>query len=291
MYPANFQYHAPTSLASALELLKTLGDDAKLLAGGHSLIPMMKLRLVQPAHIIDLRKIPDLSGIREEAQALIIGAMTSHYQIESSPVVRSRLQVLSEVAGLIADPQVRNRGTIGGSVAHSDSAADFPAILLALEAEVICAGEGGERAVKFSDWCTGMMSTALGEGEVLVRLKVPLAGPRTGIAYLKHPHPATHFAVVGVAAAISLDESGKCIKSRIGMTGIAIHAMRARRAERLLEGQKLTASLIEAAAKLAPEGLDAQKDLNSSPEHKIHLCLVYAKRAIATALERARKYS
>jgi carbon-monoxide dehydrogenase medium subunit len=227
-----------------------------------------------------------LYGIREEAQALTVGAMTSHYEIESSPLVRSRLPVLSEVASVIADPQVRNRGTIGGSVVHSDSAADFPAILLALKAEAICAGESGERTVKFGDWCTGLMTTALCDGEVLVRLRIPVPDRRTGIAYLKHPHPATHFAVAGVAAVISLDESGMCNKARIGITGIASYAVRARQAEQLLECQKLTAGVIEAAARMTVEGLDVQGDLHTSPEHRTHLCRLYAKRAITMALAR-----
>ena len=203
MYPAAFEYHAPGSVQEALGLLGQLKDDAKILAGGHSLIPMMKLRLAQPKHLIDLRKIKTLAGIKEEGGALVIGAMTTHYQMESSKVVKDRIPVLSEVAGVVGDPQVRNLGTIGGSLAHADPAADWPASMIALGAEFVCEGPRGRRTVKVDDWFQGLMSTAVREDEILVEIRVPIPAAGTGAAYMKFPHPASRFAVVGVAAAVA----------------------------------------------------------------------------------------
>lgn len=287
MYPASFQYHVPQSIPAALELLTMYGDEARLLAGGHTLVPMMKLRLAQPTHLIDLRKVTDLSGIRENTDALIIGAMTTHYEIESSKLVHSRIPLLSEVASLIADPQVRNRGTIGGSVSHSDPAADFPASLLALEAEAICVSQRGERTVKFHDWCTGLMTTALGDGEILLRLRIPMPGDRAGAVYLKHPHPASHFAVVGIAAVVVLSKVGVCSKARIGVTGVGMRATRALHIEKLVEGQKITPDLLDKVAKVAPDGIDVQGDIHSSTQHRANLCRVYMRRALAAASARA----
>src|SRR3989449_4148085 len=216
MYPAAFEYHTPASVKEALGLLGKLKDDAKLLAGGHSLIPMMKLRLAQPKHLIDLRKIPGLTGIKQDGNSLAIGAMTTHWAIESSPLVKSKLAVLSEVASIIGDPAVRNRGTIGGSLAHADPAADWPAIMLALGAEMVCEGTKGRRTVKVDDWFQGLMTTALGEDELLVEVRVPLWPAGSGAAYMKFPHPASRFAVVGVAAAGTLAKQGSATKVGLG---------------------------------------------------------------------------
>ena len=174
MYPAAFEYHAPTSVQDALGLLTRLKDDAKLLAGGHSLIPMMKLRLAQPKHLIDLRKVPGLGGVKEESGALAIGAMTTHYQVESSALVKSKIPVLAEVGGIIGDPAVRNLGTVGGSRAHADPAAVWPAAVIALGAEFVCEGPKGRRTVKVDDWFQGLMSTAVREDEILVQIRVPI---------------------------------------------------------------------------------------------------------------------
>ena len=190
MYPAAFEYHAPTSVKDALGLLGKHKDDAKLLAGGHSLVPMMKLRLAQPKHLIDLRKVPGLTGIKQDGNMLAFGAMTTHWEVESSALVKSKLAVLSEVAALIGDPAVRNRGTIGGSLAHADPAADYPAAMIALGAEMVCEGAKGRRTVKVDDWFKGLMTTAVGEEEILVELRVPVLPASTGAAYLKFPHPA-----------------------------------------------------------------------------------------------------
>ena len=287
MYPAAFEYHAPTSVKDALGLLGKHKDDAKLLAGGHSLVPMMKLRLAQPKHLIDLRKVPGLTGIKQDGNMLAFGAMTTHWDVESSALVKSKLTVLSEVAALIGDPAVRNRGTIGGSLAHADPAADQPATVLALGVEFVCEGPKGRRTVKVDDWFKGLMSTAVGEDEILVEMRVPAWPAGSGGAYLKFPHPASRFAVVGVAAMVTLDKEGKCTKASVGITGAGTKAIRAKGVEAGLVGKKLDAATIEAAAQKAAEGVDVQADLQGSVEYKSHLCRVFAKRAITEAVKRA----
>src|SRR5437667_6520318 len=261
MYPAAFDYHAPGTIKEALDLLGKHKDDAKLLAGGHSLIPMMKLRLAQPKHLIDLRKVPGLSGIKQDGNMLAIGAMTTHWEVESSALVKSKLAVLSETAALIGDPAVRNRGTVGGSLAHADPAADYPATMIALGAEMICEGPKGRRTVKVDDWFKGLMSTALAENELLVQVRIPATPAGTGGAYLKFPHPASRFAVVGVAAVVTLDGKGVCTKASVGLTGAGTHAVRAKGVEGGLTGKALDAATIEAAAQKGADGVDVQADL------------------------------
>ncbi|MBI2160678.1 MAG: xanthine dehydrogenase family protein subunit M [Candidatus Rokubacteria bacterium] len=287
MYPASFEYHAPTSVKEAIGLLGKLGDDAKLLAGGHSLVPMMKLRLAQPKHLIDLRKVPGLSGIRQDGNALVIGAMTTHWEVESSSVVTSKLPVLSEVAGVIGDPAVRNKGTVGGAAAHADPAADWPAAMIALGAEFVCEGPKGRRTVKVDEWFKGLMATAVKEDEILVEIRVPVPAAGSGAAYMKFPHPASRFAVVGVAAVVTLDKQGVCANAGVAVTGAGTKAVRAKGVEAALKGKKLDAAAIEAAAQKAAEGVDVQADLQGSVEYKSHLCRVFAKRAIAEAVKRA----
>jgi aerobic carbon-monoxide dehydrogenase medium subunit len=285
MYPAAFEYHAPSTVNEALQLLGTL-DDAKILAGGHSLIPMMKLRLAQPKNLIDLRKIPGLSGIKEDGSTIAIGAMTTHWEVESSKVLKAKCAVVSETAAMIGDPAVRNKGTIGGSLAHGDPAADMPATVIALGAELVCQGKS-KRTVKVDDWFKGLMETALGEDELLVEIRVPAIAKGTGAAYLKFPHPASRFAVVGVAAVVTLDKDGTCTKAGVGVTGAGTHAVRAKGVEAALTGKRLDAATIEAAAAKAAEGVDVQADLQGSVEYKSHLCRVFAKRALEAAVKRA----
>lgn len=288
MYPAAFEYHAPTSVQDALGLLDRLGEDAKILAGGHSLIPMMKLRLAQPKHLIDLRKVPGLAGIREEGGVLVIGAMTTHWQMESSSLLKQKMPILAETAAVIGDPQVRNLGTIGGSLAHADPAADQPATMIAVGAELVCLGPKGRRTVKVDDWFRGLMATALGEDEILVEIRVPLWPAGSGGCYMKFPHPASRFAVVGVAAMVTLDRDGRCTRAGVGVTGAGTRAVRARGVEAGLIGKVLDAAAIEAAAQKAAEGVDVQADLQGSVEYKSHLCRVFARRAITEAVRRAR---
>jgi carbon-monoxide dehydrogenase medium subunit len=288
MYPASFEYHAPTSVRDALALLGQHKDDAKLLAGGHSLIPMMKLRLAQPKHVIDLRKVPGLAGIKEDKGALAIGAMTTHWQVESSPVLREQCPIVSDTAGVVGDPAVRNLGTIGGSLAHADPAADMPATAIALGFEFVCEGPKGRRTVKVDDWFKGLMSTAVGEDEILVEIRVPVWSAGSGGSYMKFPHPASRFAVVGVAAMVTLDSKGACTKAGVGVTGAGTKAVRAKGVEAGLVGKTLDAATIEAAAQKAAEGVDVQADLQGSVEYKSHLCRVFARRAIEAAVKRAR---
>ena len=287
MYPAAFDYHAPKNVKEALGLLGKLKDDAKIVAGGHSLIPMMKLRLAQPKHLIDLQKVPGLSGIKADGKALAIGAMTTHWEIESSSTVKSKLPVLAEVASVIGDPAVRNKGTIGGSLAHADPAADWPAAMIALGVELVCEGPKGKRKVAVDQWFLGLMATALKERELLVQVRVPLLPASSGAAYMKFPHPASRFAVVGVCAAVTLDKQGVCVSAGVGVTGAGTKAVRAKGVEAALKGKKLDAAAIEAAAQKAAEGVDVQADLQGSVEYKSHLCRVFAKRAITEAVKRA----
>jgi aerobic carbon-monoxide dehydrogenase medium subunit len=282
MYPAQFEYHTPGTIKEALELLARYKDDAKLLAGGHSLLPAMKLRLTQPKHLVDLRKLSGLSGIKEDGATLVIGAMTTHYAVESSPVVKSKCPVLAATAAQIGDPMVRNMGTIGGSLAHADPAADYPATLIAVGAEMVAEGPKGRRSIKVDDFFKGLFTTALGPDEIITEVRVPTGGPKVGSAYLKFPHPASRFAVVGVAAVLAMDD-GKVTKASIGITGAGTKAVRAKGVEAGLTGKALDAATIQAAAEKAPDGVDVQADLQGSEEYKRHLLKVFARRAIEAA--------
>ena len=285
MYPAQFDYHSPASVQEAISLLGRLKDDAKVLAGGHSLLPMMKLRLAQPKHLIDLRKVPGLSGIKEDGGAIAIGALTTHYAVESSSLLKQKCPLLSEAAGTIGDPQVRNMGTIGGSLAHADPAADYPAAVIALGAELVAEGPKGKRTIKVDDFFKGLLTTALQPEEILVEIRIPSWPAGTGMAYMKFPHPASRFAVVGVAALVTAD--GK--KVGVGITGAGTKATRARGVEAALAGKTLDAATIRAAAEKAADGVDVQADLQGSVEYKTHLLKVYCRRALEAALSRAKK--
>jgi len=282
MYPAQFDYHTPGTVREALDLLARHKDDAKLLAGGHSLLPAMKLRLAQPKHLVDLRKVPGLSGIKEDAGALVIGAMTTHYAVETSPLVKAKCPMLGQVAGQIGDPMVRNMGTIGGSLAHADPAADYPAAIIALGAEMVAEGPKGKRTIKADDFFKGLLTTALAEDEILTEVRVPVAAAKSGAAYMKFPHPASRFAVVGVAAVVTVD-AGKVSKASVGITGAGTKAVRAKGVEAAITGKAADAPSIQAAAERAPEGVDVQADLQGSEDYKKHLLKVFAKRAMEAA--------
>jgi carbon-monoxide dehydrogenase medium subunit len=282
MYPAQFDYHTPGTVREALDLLGRYKDDAKLMAGGHSLLPAMKLRLAQPKHVVDLRKVPGLTGIKEEGGMLVIGAMTTHYAIESSPLVKSKCPVLAATAALIGDPMVRNVGTIGGSLAHADPAADYPAAVIALGAEMVAESPTGKRTIKADDFFKGLLTTALRPDEILTEVRVPVCGANVGCVYLKFPHPASRFAVVGVAAVLTMD-GGKVTKAGVGITGAGTKAVRAKGVEAGLTGKALDAATIQAAADKAPDGVDVQADLQGSEEYKRHLLKVFARRSIEAA--------
>ncbi len=288
MIPAQFEYHAPTSLAEALQLLQTYGQDAKVLAGGHSLLPLMKFRLATPTHLIDLGRVPDLQFIRRDGAHIVVGAMTTHWQIESSDFLQERTPLLSETAALIGDVQVRNVGTIGGSLAHADPAGDYPAAVLALDAVIVAAGPGGRREIAAADFFTGIYATALDAGEILVEISVPTQEPRMGTAYQKFPHPASGFAVAGVAAAVRVDEGERCTDARIGVTGVAPVPYRARGVEQRLRGQVLTDEVIADASAHAAEGVEVNADVFASAEYRRHLAGVMTKRALRRALDRVK---
>jgi carbon-monoxide dehydrogenase medium subunit len=288
MYPAAFDYHSPKTVQEALGLMGKLGDDAKVVAGGHSLIPMMKLRLAQPKHLIDLRNVSGLKGIKEDGGTLVIGAMTTWYELEASPIIKAKCAVIGETASIIGDPAVRNLGTIGGSLAHADPAADMPATAIAGNFEFVCEGPKGRRTVKVDEWFQGLMTTAVKDDELLVEIRVPALAKGQGAAYLKFAHPASRFAIVGVAAVVTMDGKGTCTKASVGVTGAGTRAVRAKGVEAGLVGKNLAgAGAIEAAAQKAADGIDVQADLQGSVEYKAHLCRVFAKRAVEAAVKKA----
>ena len=277
MIPAQFDYVAPKTLDEAVRLLAERPDDAKILAGGHSLLPAMKLRLAQPGLLVDLGRIRDLSYITAENGHIRIGAMTTHYEIESSALLAERCPLLPETAKHIGDVQVRNKGTLGGSLAHADPAADWPAAILALGAEIVVAGPGGERTIGSDDFFVDLMTTALGPNEILREIRIPVPRAGTGAAYLKVRQPASGFAVVGVAACVSGTDA------RVAVTGISAKAYRATAVE---QAYAAGADAATAAARVA-DGVDVNGDLYASADFRRHLARVYTGRAIEAAASRA----
>jgi len=288
MYTTTFEYHRAGSVEEALDLLALYGDDAKLLAGGHSLIPVMKLRFARPAHLIDIRRIAGLAGIREENGAIVIGATTTHRTVESSELIRTRVPMLAEAAGEIGDPQVRNMGTIGGSVAHADPAADLPAVLLALDAEFRARGPEGTRAIPADGFFLGLMTTALDPAEILTEVRIPIPPGRSSGAYVKHPHPASRFAIVGVAALVTLGDDDRIERVRVGITGLDTRARRATTVETALAGTAGEPTDIEAAAAHAADGLTLRDDAQGPVEYKAELAKIHTARALSRAIHRAR---
>lgn len=287
MIPAQFDYVRANTLDEALAALAQ-NEDAKILAGGHSLIPAMKLRLTQPPLLVDISRIKDLSYISEVDGQIRIGAMTTHYQIESSELLEKICPLLPECASHIGDMQVRNKGTIGGSLAHSDPAGDWPAAILALGAELVAISKNGERTIKADSFFVDLLTTDLQAGEILREIRINKTDGRSGHAYVKMPHPASGFAVVGVAANLSLNGGNECKGAGIGITGVSSKAYRAAAVEQALTGSSLAAPTIEAAASHATDGTDVNGDLFASADYRRHLAEVYTRRAIASAIERAR---
>jgi carbon-monoxide dehydrogenase medium subunit len=290
MIPAQFDYLAPATLDEAVALLSQHQDEAKILAGGHSLIPAMKLRLAQPQLLIDIGRIKDLSYISEQDGHIRIGAMTTHYQLESNERLRDICPLLPECASHIGDVQVRNKGTIGGSLVQADPAGDWPAAILALDALMVVVGAQGERVIKAADFFVDMLTTALAPDEILreIRINSPQGRGMLGQSYIKVAQPASGFAVVGVAVNLTRQAGGACQSSSIGITGVAVKAYRASAVENLLNGSALDAQSISAAASHAADGVDANEDLYASANYRQHLARVYTRRAIEAAVERAR---
>ncbi|HEY8768627.1 MAG TPA: xanthine dehydrogenase family protein subunit M [Dehalococcoidia bacterium] len=287
MIATEFEYLAPSSLDEALSLLTKHGDEAKLLAGGHSLIPIMKLRLAQPKFLIDIGRVSGLADIREDSGAISVGSLATHHAVETSELLKSKLPLLPETAAAVGDVQVRNRGTIGGSLVHADPASDLPATALALGAELRVAGPRGQRSIKAEDFFVGLLTTAIAPDEILTEVRFPLLPAKTGAAYVKVRNKASHYAIVGVAAVLTLGGDGRCQQARIGLTGVTHKPQRASAAESALAGQALDDGVIAEAAGLAADGIKALSDIHASAEFRLHLAKVMTGRALKLALSRS----
>lgn len=287
MIPAAFDYSSPATLSEAFALLKKHGDEAKILAGGHSLIPMMKLRFASPAHLIDINNIPGLSYIKEEDGFLKIGAMTREVMIEESDLISKKYPIFMDATKLIADPQVRNMGTIGGNIAHGDAANDHPALMIALRAEVVITGEGGSRTVPIDEFFFGFYSTAVQPAEILTEIKIPIPAKGSGGAYHKLERKVGDYATAGAAVQLTIDK-GVCTYAGIGLTNVNATPLRASRSEDVLKGNKITAATIEQASLFAAQDCNPSQDLRGDEEYKRAMVKVLVQRMIAKALERAK---
>jgi aerobic carbon-monoxide dehydrogenase medium subunit len=283
MIPSGFDYQRATSLDDAVAKLAAAGGEGKLISGGHSLVPLMKLRLSEPKLLIDIARIPGLAGIREKDGKIEIGAGTTHHDVATSSLLHERCPVVAEAAGEIGDPQVRNRGTLGGSLAHADPAADYPAVILAVDAEVHVKGPKGWRAVKASGFFQGLFTVDLAPDEVIAGVQF---APVKAAAYAKLHQRASHFAIVGVAAALEVS-NGTIEKARVGLTGAGSHAVRLTNVEQALVGQKASKETVHEAARLAGAGLDdINADLHASEAYRRAMIPVFTRRALEAALAR-----
>jgi aerobic carbon-monoxide dehydrogenase medium subunit len=286
VYSTDFDYHPARTLADAHRLLAD-HPGAKLMAGGHSLIPLLKLRLATPAAIVDIGRVPELKGLTLSGGALRIGALTTHAQLAASPEVQKGAPALADAAAVVGDPTVRNRGTIGGNIAHADPASDLPTVLVALGARVIAVGPRGERTIDATDFFTGMMTTSLAEDEIVLAIAVPAPGGAEGSAYQKFAHPASRYAVLGAAASVQI-ANGTCAAVRVAIGGLVPHAIRLPAVERALTGQKPDQSVLATAAAKAVDdlGQDVTGDIFASAEYRRAMAPVYVKRALAAAVAR-----
>jgi carbon-monoxide dehydrogenase medium subunit len=283
VFPAPFEYHRVTSVDDAIALLKQHDGEAKLLAGGHSLLPSMKLRLAMPSHLIDLAGITELSGIRRDGDELVIGALTTHQALENDQTLQEVCPILSQTAAVIGDRQVRNRGTIGGALAHADPAADYPAVILALDATLIAQGSNGTRQIPAGEFFVDLLTTALDPEEVLTEIRVPVPPAGAKMSYQKLANQASGYATVGVAAIISKGNDGVCQDARIGITGAAAHALRASSVESALKGAKLDDETVQAAAAHAADGIDFLDDIHAPANYRRHITVGLTRRAIQAA--------
>ena len=287
MYAADFDYHRARSLADAQQLLAA-HPGAKLLAGGHSLIPLMKLRLAAPAAVIDIGRIAELRGIAAAGESLRIGSLTTHAELASSAALRKAAPALAEAAAVVGDPAVRNRGTIGGNIAHADPASDLPTVLVALGAKIVAVGPSGERTIEARDFFVGLMATALAADEILAAVIVPAASGGQGSAYVKFAHPASRYAVIGVAAAVTVAGS-KASGVSVAIGGLVPAARRLPSVERALMGQQPTDGAIAVAANTVVDdlGSDVSGDIFASADYRRSVAAVYVKRALSAAVARA----
>src|SRR6059036_2817261 len=287
MIPAAFEYHAPSTVGEATALLAKLGEDAKILSGGQSLIPLMKLRLANPLHVVDINGIAGLAYIREADGVLRIGGLTRESELEESELVRTRYPLLHDTSMVIADPVVRNLATVGGNLAHGDPANDHPATMLALGAEVVAVGAKGERRLPIASFFTGPFATSLKPDEILVEIRVPMPPARSGGAYLKLERKVGDFATAAVAAQLTLGANGACEQVGIGLTNVGLTPIKASRAEAALKGKRPDEATIKQAAELAAEASEPSADLRGSVEYKKDLVRVLTARALRKAVERA----
>jgi carbon-monoxide dehydrogenase medium subunit len=285
MFPAKFAYVAPGSLEEAVKLLSD--PEAKLIAGGHSLLPLMKLRLAQPKLLVDIGRIPGLSYIRGDNGALAIGAMTTYREILLSDDVKQRAAVLAEAAHEVGDPQVRAKGTLAGALAHADPAGDMPAVALALGATLVVIGPSGEKQVDIDGFFVDMLTTSLGEQDIIREVRVNALSAGTGAAYHKFDQPASHYALTGVCAVVRLD-GDKLGSVRLGVTGVGPKAYRPTAVEQALTGQAATEDAVKAAVQTVADGIDVLGDIHASPEYRAHLARVLTRRAVLEAAQRAR---
>jgi carbon-monoxide dehydrogenase medium subunit len=287
MIPRSFEYFSPRTLDEALSLLQKLGSDAKLLSGGQSLIPMMKLRLVSPQYIVDINRIPGLDYISESDGQLRIGALAREHELETSDLVRSKFPILADTAKVIADPLVRSQATVCGNLAHGDPANDHPATMLALGATVVATGPKGQREIAIENFFPGLFSTALETQEILTEIRIPFPPPGSGGAYLKLERKVGDFATAGVAVQITLDGAGICLRAGVGLTNVGLTPIKAKQAEAFLIGKTLDDATIKQAAGLAASESEPMDDLRGSADYKRDLVRVLTSRALARALDRA----
>ena len=289
MKPAPFVYHRPDSLAEALGILAELGDEAKVLAGGQSLVPTMNFRLARPAHLVDLNRLTDLAYAREDADGgLALGAMTRQRALEKSALVAARSPLLAEAVGLIGHVQIRTRGTLGGSLAHADPAAELPAVVAALDGSLKLVRQGGERIVPASEFFVDYLTTALEPDELLAEVWLPAPGLRTGSAFVELPRRHGDFALVGVAAVVRLDEGGRCAQARLAVVGVGATPVRPAAAEAALAGSALDAEALAEAGRLVAAAVEPESDVHAPAAYRQHLAGVLAVQALAQAAERAK---
>ena len=289
MIPLSFEYLRPKTIPEAIKMLEQHGDAAKILSGGQSLIPMMKLRLARPGYLIDINRIAGLSYIKEEGGYLKIGGLTREAELEVSPLVRSKYPILADTTHVIADPQVRNLATVGGNLAHGDPANDHPATMIALGAQVVAIGGKGERVIPIENFFVSLFTTALQPDEILTEIRVPIPPPRSSGAYQKLERKVGDFATAAVAAQLTLDEKGACQRVGIGLTNVGATPVKAKKAESLLHGREVDDATVTRAAQLAADEAEPSSDLRGPAEYKRGLVKELARRALTLARDRALK--
>jgi carbon-monoxide dehydrogenase medium subunit len=287
MIPAGFEYHAPTSVGEATGLLARLGEDAKVLSGGQSLIPLLKLRLASPRHLVDINRIPGLAYVKEAEGALRIGALAREVDLDESAVVRERYPLLADATQSIADPLVRNLATVAGNLAHGDPANDHPAVMLALGAEVTATGPSGERRIPIGEFFKGPFETTLRRDELLTEIRVPAPAPRSGGSYMKLERKVGDFATAAVAAQVTLAADGTCAAVGIALTNVGLTPIKASKAEAAIRGKRPDESAIKEAAQFAADAAQPEADLRGSVEYKKDMVRVLTARALRKAIERA----